>query len=205
MSEITSIVQQKKDKERVSVYVDGRFYCGLKLETALSFRLKEGMQIDCERLDKIQLESEKAQALDKALTHLSATMKTRRQMRDFLKKKGYVDAVCDYVMQKLCEYNFVDDKEYCALYVETAGKNYGSRRVAQELKKRGAEEEDIQAALSERTGEAEAAAQAARKYMKNREFTRENLSKAFRNLLSKGFDYDTAKEALVSLGAEEED
>lgn len=205
MAEITSIVQQKKDKERVSVYVDGRFYCGMMLETVIRCRLKEGMQIDCERLDEIQFENEKSQALDKAITHLSATMKTQKQMRDFLKKKGYADAVCEYVLEKLREYRFVDDREYCTQFVETAGKNYGSLRIAQELKKRGAQEEDIDAALSERTGESEAVEKAVRKYMKNKEFTRENLSKAFRNLLSKGFDYETAKEALASLGADEED
>ena len=83
----------------------------------------------------------------------------------------------DY-QEKLREYRFVDDREYCTQFVETAGKNYGSLRIAQELKKRGAQEEDIDAALSERTGESEAAEKAVRKYMKNKEFTRENLSKA---------------------------
>ena len=107
MAEITSIVQQKKDKERVSVYVDGRFYCGMMLETVIRCRLKEGMQIDCEKLDEIQFENEKSQALDKAITHLSATMKTQKQMRDFLKKKGYADAVCEYVLEKLREYKGV--------------------------------------------------------------------------------------------------
>ena len=205
MSDITAITPQVKDKERCNIYVDGKFYCGLKLETALRYRLKAGEPIDLAKLDEIQLENEKSQALDKAITHLTATMKTQKQMRDFLKKKGYADAVCEYVLEKLREYRFVDDREYCTQFVETAGKNYGSLRIAQELKKRGAQEEDIDAALSERTGESEAAEKAVRKYMKNKEFTRENLSKAFRNLLSKGFDYETAKEALASLGADEED
>ena len=35
-------------------------------------------------------------------------------------------------------------------------------------------------------------------------FTKENLSKAYRHLMSKGFDYETAKAALASLGADEE-
>ena len=40
-----------------------------------------------------QLETEKAQAVDKALTHISASPKTRKQIKDFLVKKGYVEAV----------------------------------------------------------------------------------------------------------------
>ncbi|MDE7305894.1 MAG: recombination regulator RecX, partial [Clostridia bacterium] len=68
MSEITSIEPQKKDKERCNVYVDGRFYCGIKLEVAIKFHLKAGMQIEKSRLDEIQLETEKSQAMDKAFT-----------------------------------------------------------------------------------------------------------------------------------------
>ena len=40
MAEITSITPQLKDKERCNIYVDGRFYCGLRLETAVRCRLR---------------------------------------------------------------------------------------------------------------------------------------------------------------------
>ena len=42
MAEITSITPQLKDKERCNIYVDGRFYCGLRLETAVRCRLRVG-------------------------------------------------------------------------------------------------------------------------------------------------------------------
>ena len=202
MAQITAITPQVKDKERVNVYVDGRFYCGMRLETVMASHLKVGDEIAPERLDEIQEENERAQALDKAMTHLSSTMKTEKQMRDFLKKKGYVDGVCDYVLEKLRDYRFVDDAQYCAQYAETAGRNMGARRIAMELKQRGADEAAIEGALSGLTGQSEAAKAAAQKYMKNREFTRENLSKTFRYLMGRGFDYETAKEALTSLGAD---
>ncbi len=205
MPEITAITPQAKDKERCNVYVDGRFYCGLKLETVLRCRLKAGEHIDLARLDEIQLENEKAQALDKAMTHLSVTMKTEKQMRDFLQKKGYVGAVCDYVLEKLRGYGFVDDAEYCAQYVRTAGKNKGARLIAAELYRRGVPKEEIEGALEGREGEADAAREVLGKYMKNRERTRENRTKAYRHLLSKGFDYDTAKGALSALWEEEEE
>lgn len=205
MALITEISPQVKDKERCNVYVDGAFYCGMRLETVVKYRLKAGQHIDRAALDEIQLENEKAQALDKALTHLSASMKTEKQMRDFLKKKGYVGAVCEYVLEKLREYAFVDDAQYCAQYVETAGRRMGGRRIAQELKKRGASDESIAAALENLSGEEEVARAALAKYMKYKERTRENYSKAFRYLLGRGFSADTAKEALAAFGAEEEE
>ncbi len=205
MAQITAITPQAKDKNRVNVYVDGRFYCGMRLETVLSCRLKEGDEVDIGRLDEIQLENERAQALDKALTHLSASMKTQKQMMDFLKKKGYVDSVCEYVLEKLRGYGFVDDVQYCVQFAETAGKRMGARRIASELKMRGADEESIERALAGLTEEAETAKAVAKKYMKNRAYDRETLTKAYRHLLGKGVDYEPANEALASLGAESEE
>ena len=74
MSQITSIEQQQKDKTRCSVYIDGAFYCGLKIEVAVKYRLKPGDEIEKSRLDEIQFENEKLQAVEKAMNHLSATM-----------------------------------------------------------------------------------------------------------------------------------
>ena len=205
MPEITDITPQKNDKERCNVYVDGAFCCGMRLETVLTNRLKVGMHVEAEQLAEMQLESEKAQALDRALRHLSATMKTEKQMRDFLKKKGYLPAVCDYVLEKLRGYGFVDDAEYSAQYVQAAGRRKGARLIALELKSRGVAEEQVEAALDGLEGEEEAAKAVLQKYMRGKEPTRENLSKAYRHLLSKGFSYETAKDALASPGAEEEE
>lgn len=205
MSEITAITPQVKDKGRCNIYVDGSFYCGLKLETAVRYRLRAGQHVEPAFLDEIQLENEKAQALDKALTHLSASMKTERAMRDYLRKKGYVDAVCDYVLEKLREYRYVDDAQYCEQYVESASRSKGPRLIAQELRKKGASEEGIAAALANIEGEEEAARRVLEKYMRGRQPTREVLAKAYRHLLSKGFGHDVAKDALASLRGDEED
>ena len=139
------------------------------------------------------------------MTHLTHSIKTEKEMRDFLKKKGYVDAVADAVLEKLKEYGLVDDDEYCRQYAASAGKSKGARLIANELRRRGAAEDSIGRALSELTGEEEAASAALKKYMRGREFTKENLSKAYRHLMSKGFGYETAKAALASLGADEEE
>ncbi len=204
MAEITSIEPQKKDKQRCNVYVDGRFYCGIKLEVAVKYRLKAGMLIDKAKLDEIQLETEKEQALDKAMTHISATMKTEKQMRDFLAKKGYTEAVCNFVLEKLKSYNFVDDYAYCRAYVESV-KGKGKRALEADLYKRGADRRAIEAALESVEEDGGAALEILKKYMRGKEATRENLYKGYKYLLSKGYGYDTAKAALQSLGVEDED
>ena len=54
-------------------------------------------------------------------------------------------------------------------------------------------------------GEEEAAREVLAKYMRHKEGTRENYVRAFRHLMSRGFSADVAKDALASLGAEEEE
>ncbi|MBQ7369033.1 MAG: RecX family transcriptional regulator [Clostridia bacterium] len=201
MNEITEITPQIKDKRRCNVYIDGRFCCGLTLETAVKYRLKVGEVISPERLSEIQLESEKNVALDKALTHISASKKTEKQVRDFLSGKGYLPAVCDYVLEKMRGYGFVDDKDYAKDYVQFSASKKGGKLIKMELKAKGVGEDEIDAALDGL--EAEQQFQAARrileKYMRGKTADRETLAKAYRHVMSKGFDYDTAKSALTSL------
>lgn len=204
MAEITSIEPQKKDAKRCNVYVDGRFYCGIKLEVAVKYHLKAGMQIEKSQLDEIQLETEKSQALDKALTHISASPKTKKQIADFLSKKGYTEAVQSYVLERLEYYKFVDDYAYCRAYVQSVtGK--GKRALEADLIKRGAERCAIEAVLEEVEEDGGEAATILQKYMRGKEFTKENLYKGFKYLLSKGYSYDTAKSALEEVGDGNED
>ena len=201
MNEITAITPQVKDKRRCNIYVDGRFYCGLTLEATVKNRLKVGQVVSEEFLSEIQLESEKNTAFDKALTHLSATRKTEKQIRTYLAGKGYLPAVVEHVVEKLRGYNFLNDGEYAEAYVESAASRKGERLIRMELKGKGVSDEEIDAALGslEDGKEEEAAKTILQKYMRNKVCDKETLQKAYRYLMGKGFDYETAKAALASL------
>lgn len=204
MSEITSIEPQIKDKNRCNVYVDGKFYCGISLETAVKCRLKVGMQVEKAQLDEIQLETEKNQALEKAMTHLSASMKTSRQMRDFLSKKGYTEPVQSYVLEKLQYYKLIDDYAYCRAYIESV-KGKGKRALEADLIKRGAEKFAIEQALDEFEEDEGEAFAVLSKYLRGKTADKQTLYKGFKYLLSKGFGVETAKSALSKFGENDED
>lgn len=207
MNEITAITPQIKDKRRCNIFIDGRFCCGLTLETTVKNRLKVGQTVSLEQLSQMQLESEKNTALDKALTHVSATRKTEKQLRDFLAKKGYLPTVIEYVLEKMRGYNFVNDGEYAEAYVDFSAAKKGTRLIKMELKSKGVEEEDIDAALSGVTEETQvqAALVILQKYMRFKTADRETLAKAFKYLLGKGFDYEVAKSALSAFGDVDEE
>lgn len=202
MNEITSITAQAKDKTRCNVYVDGRFCCGLTLEAVVKNRLKVGQSVTAERLAEIQLESEKNTAFDKALTHLSATRKTEKQIREFLQKKGYLPAVVDYVIEKLRGYGFLNDGEYAEAYVEQAAKRKGGRLIRMELRSKGVTDAEIDGALEglDEQTQQETAQALLQKYMRGKAADVQTLQKAYRHLISKGFSYDVAKAALFAYG-----
>ncbi len=203
--EITAITPQVKDKLRCNIEVDGRFYCGMKLETVMQHRLKTGLSVSEEYLSVIQLESEKMTALDKALSFISLSMKTEKQIREYLKKKGYLAAICDFVIEKMRSYGYLDDGLYAKNYTESAGKKKGKRLIAAELRQKGVSDAAIDEALSAFEGEEEGAKRVLEKYLRNKELDVKTLHKAYGYLLSKGYGYDVAKRAIASYGEVDED
>ncbi len=205
MAEITSITPQKKDKTRCNIEVDGRFFCGMKLVTAMANRLKVGTIVTPEALSRIQFESEKETALDKALTHITASMKTEKDIRAFLKKKGYLDDVSDYVVDKMKGYGFLDDGAYAKAYVQNAAKKKGVRLIAMELRQKGVSDAEVSEAVGELGDQTESARAVLGKYLRGKDLSdRKVLQRAYSHLLSKGYDYDTARHALAALGEEAE-
>lgn len=204
--EITAITPQVKDKARCSIYVDGRFYCGLALETTVKHRLKVGQIVSEDFLSDIQLESEKRTAFDKALTHLSATQKTEKEMRDYLQKKGYLSATIEYVLDKLRGYDFVNDEAYAKAYISAKSGRKGERLLQKELRAKGISDETAEEALSDLDEESqiEAAKGLLEKYLRGKAEDKATLQKAYRHLLSKGFSYEVAKSALSGLAEDEE-
>ncbi len=202
--EITAITPQKHDPKRCNIEVDGRFFCGMQLITVMEHRLKAGAVVTEEELSSLQLEGEKQTALDKALSHISASMKTEREIRDFLRRKGYLQDVSDYVVEKMKGYGFLDDAAYAKAYAESAGKRKGGRLIRMELRKKGVADDAIDGALDslEEDGAARAALE---KYMRGKPADQKTMQKAYAHLLSKGFDYDTAKGALQAFFAEEDE
>ncbi len=204
MKEITAITPQVKDKTRCNIYVDGRFCCGLSLETVVKNRLRVGQEVNEESLSALQFDSEKITALNKALAHLSATRKTEKQIRDFLTKKGYLPAVCDYAIEKLRAYALVDDCEYARAYLESAAKRKGGRLIKLELRQKGIAEEEIDEAMQSLDSEEELASARTvlEKYLRGKPLDQEAKRKGYRYLLGRGFDYELAKE-VISLFFEE--
>ena len=205
MKTITDIKPQTKTPTRCNIYLDNTFYCGLELQTVMRFRLKIGDQIDPDRLDEIQCDSERTRALDKAMTLVSKSRKTKKQVADYLFKLGYTPKTVEEVLEKMEYYRFVDDGEYATDYARYNSKRKGKYLIEKELRQKGVSQKEVSEAIEELGEQEDEALLIAQKYMRNKEKNKQNTLKCYKYLLSKGFSYETAKSASVKVGGEDED
>ena len=199
MAVITKIEAQAKNKGRVNIYLDGEFALGCSLDIALTYGLKENVEIDNNKLNELVFENEKSLALTKAVTLLGKNLKTKSQMKKYLTEKGYSEQIVKYVLEKLSEYNYINDENYAKLYVRSVKNKYGKIKITNDLKLKGVSEKNIELALEDFESEEEVVLNLANKYLKGKQPTYENLNKLYRFLLSKGFEFDEVSRVVKSL------
>lgn len=205
MKKITALVAQEKNKKRVNVFLDGEFYCGMNLFTVMSNRLKVGDEVDEVKLSEISAEDNYSSALDLALNYISRAMHTKMQMIIYLKKKGFDGKTIARVIDKLEEYDYVNDEIYAQKYAAEKARSSGKRKIAYELKVKGINEKITEEVLGEDFDEEEGCYNVAKRYLKGKTVDFELRRKCYRYLIGKGFGYETAKSALDKICGEYED
>lgn len=201
MKKITDVKRQK-DKKRVNLFVDGAFYSGVEEIVLLSNNLHIGDEVDEKKLAEIIEESEYTSCFQKASNYILKGNHTVKQVCGYLKDKGYDGRIIAKVAYKLCDYGYLDDAAYAKNYVELKCGSKGKRLLEIELKQKGVSEENVQNALSDIADEDENAYKVAKKYLRRKPFTDTTKQKCFRYVVSKGFSYDSAKNALEKIERE---
>lgn len=200
---ITKVSVQAKNKDRSNIYLDDKYYCSLDNLLVIKYGLKAGTEIEEASLAEIQSENETGKAFDLALSYITRYRKTKKQISDYLYKKGYLLPVIGKVMDKLSAYGFADDEEYASSYVEDNRDSKGRLYIKRQLIAKGISEKCAENAVKAIEDEKPAAFNVAAKYMKNKICDRAGLSKCYRYLLSKGFSFDSARSAIDVLKARE--
>lgn len=204
MSEITSIEVQKKDNRRANLYLDDKFYAGVSIELIMRHQLKKGMEVDRGFLDEIILEDEKGKALDKAVKYISSTLKTTRQIRDYLRKKEYNSQTIDYVISKMIEYKYLDDVAYAKAFIATYSNKYGKMKLISALKSKGVSDSVIDEVFaSDDLKIDDSIDKTAEKYLKNKIKNNDTFMKLSRFLYSRGYEFDDIKSCINRLKGEE--
>ena len=190
---ITALKAQKKNPNRINVFLDGEFAFGLSRIVAVW--LSVGQELDDERITGLQQQDGGEVALDNALKFISYRSRTETEIRRRLSEKGFSDEEIDKVLVRLRSNGLVADEQFARSWVESRSASHprSRRLMAMELRQKGVSNSDIEKALEETEDDDELAYQAAIQYahrLANLEWDkfRERLS-AY--LLRRGFAYGT--------------
>ena len=87
-------------------------------------------------------------------------------------------------------YSNINDINYAKIYIRSVKNKYGKVKIIANLRQKGVSDKDIDEVMQEFESDTDSIMALAQKYMKNKEVNQDNISKLYRHLLSKGFDYD---------------
>ena len=190
---ITALKVQKRDPNRVNVYLDGEFAFGLTKIVAAW--LQVGQVLSSEKISSLQSQETLEVAYLKALHYLSYRPRSESEVESSLKEKGFDEGVIAYVLERLKQDRYLGDEQFAQLWVENRSsfRPRSRRMLRYELRQKGVSEENISNALDGAEEESSLAYQAAARYasrLKDEEWDtfRKRLA-AF--LARRGFSYGT--------------
>ncbi len=146
---ITALKVQKRNKERVNVYIDDQFAFGLAAIEAM--RLQVGQVLSTEEIIQLKHADQMEVAHERALNFLSYRPRSQAEVRRNLFKKDIDESVVDQVIARLSRAGLVDDKAFAHYWVENRKKfkPRGRRALRYELRRKGVKDVIIDEVLSE--------------------------------------------------------
>lgn len=191
---VTALKVQKKNPNRVSVYLDGEFAFGVSRIVAAW--LKIGQDISDEKIQDLQQQETQEAALQKAMLLLSYRPRSEAEIRQRLQEDGFETEVISNAMDRLRSNGLLQDENFAKTWIENRGafRPRSQKMLAYELRRKGVAEETIQQALAESSDDNGLAYTAAALYA--RKLARTEWEEFHRRLMSflarRGFSYGTA-------------
>lgn len=198
--DVITAVAKERSKYRVTINGDTEILLSGSL-----FRerpLHEGDTIDLEEYDQWLLLHQYRQALDKAVAALASRAHSRHELETKLARAGYRPATVEMVLYKLESEGFLDDSDFARQWVEArTARKLGSRRIAQELRRKGVSSAEADAALAEVDEDEQLAAaislvKKAAARIKPDEDPRKAASRITAMLARRGYGWDVARAAI---------
>ncbi len=189
--QITKLEYQRRDPNRVNVFVDGKFAVGINVNDVIKLGLINNQEISQEELNKIIENSNFGKAFNAAINFLSFRPRSEFEIRQYLKKKKVDDV--EGIIEKLRQLGQVNDEEFAKWWIEQRNtfRPKGKRALEMELRRKG-----IKTKVEVGNEEELAMKAIKRKLPMPKE-------KVFRFLASRGFSFDTIENIVEKLGLKE--
>jgi len=198
--QITALREQKRNRGRVNVYLDGEY--AFSLGAQLAAELREGSFLSAAKLHELQRRDSFVRAYRKALDYLAYRPRSGKELSDYLRGKRVPERIIEEVLEGLAREGLVDDLAFARYWVENRERFRPRSRamLGYELRRKGLGEEVISealAAVDEEESARRAAHQRAFRYLHLDEGSfRQKMSQFLRR---RGFGYHLIREVVDSL------
>lgn len=200
MGVVTKLEIQKRNKKRVSVYIDEQYILSLSLDEAA--RLSKGQVLDAEQISALMNQSAVGLAMDRALRLLTLRPRSVAEIKQNLARKDIAPPVIDAAIERLTMLGYIDDHAFVTFWVQDRMrfKPASPRALRYELQQKGIESDVIDSALAELDAD-DAAYRAAQSQLRK---LRGSTKREFRDKLSaflgrRGFHYGVIRTTLQRL------
>jgi regulatory protein len=192
---ITALKLQKRNHQRVNVYLDGEY--AFSLARIVAAWLAVGTELSDEKTTQLQAEDQRESAYQRALNLINLRPRTEAEIRQNLHRHNIEEETIQTVLERLKDSGLVNDTGFAQLWVDNRAelRPRSRRALAFELKQRGVESAIIEQTL-EKIDDSAMAYQAAKRQahkIKNYEWRKFRL-KMLRYLAQRGFAYEVSAE-----------
>jgi regulatory protein len=201
MPVVTGIKRQKRSDTKVNVYLDGKYTFVLSdLELSTS-GLRVGQELSAEEVLELKSRSEIDGVYSKAVRFVGIRPRSRREVVDYLRRKGVDDEIAVGVLGRLERVGLLNDEAFAASWVSNRQllRPRSRRRLEQELSSKGVSRDDIEVALGELEPEQELESLALLIERKQRLPQYRDAEKLMGYLARQGYSYELIKKALEKL------
>jgi regulatory protein len=148
---ITDIKQQVKRKDRYSIYIDDKYIFSLSEAEFVSSGFRKGDSLSTKELENYKAKSEEGKAYDRMLRFISVRMRSRWEVEQYLKRKGYVDSLAKSLLVKAEKLGLINDEGFAKQWVEWRTNSGGrsKKKLSAELYQKKIDPEIINQVLSE--------------------------------------------------------
>jgi regulatory protein len=194
---LTKIVQQQRQKDRYSIYVDEKYVFSLSEGALLAAGLSTGMELTREDLKDYKKLSADDKAFNRALRYAAMRRRSEWEMIDYLRRKLVEEPTALKIIAKLRRLDLVNDKTFAHAWVENRRllKPVSKRRLVQELKQKRVNEDIIAEVLREDTAD-ERLVLLELIQRKRKQIKYQDPQKLMQYLARQGFGYDDIKNVI---------
>ncbi len=195
---ITAITPQKKNRNRVNVFLDGDY--AFSLAGIVAAWLRRDQVIDDGKIEMLLKADSEEKALQKALAYINYRPRSELEVSSRLEKAGFDPEVIAKTTAKLISSGVLGDAQFSKMWLENRSNSHprSHRLMEMELKRKGVASEQIEEALLDLPDDRNLAIEAGRKYARRLERYEEPefRKKLLGFLARKGFSYAIIQEVI---------